>query len=355
MISKNTSSRFVIPNAVRNPAFAPSNESHSEIPRDARDDKTGPVRGFLAAAITLLCISSGAFAASVQKLAVAVAHPTQAPILAAAHVGARVVAVGDHGVVLLSDDSGKTFRQAKNVPTQTLLTSLSFIDDKQGWAAGHDGVILHSTDGGDSWALQHEDTSSDKPLFAIHFSDAQHGFAVGLFGNAVQTADGGASWTTLTVETVDEPDHHLYGIFGDDSSALYIAGEAGLIYRSTDRGATWATIKTSNPGSFWAGLQLKDGSLLAVGQRGHIFGSADQGATWNEVPSGTQQSLTNIVQLGNGNLLAVGLAGTTLQSSDAGKTFTLHERADRAPLTAAVTGGSDAALLFGANGAIANP
>jgi photosystem II stability/assembly factor-like uncharacterized protein len=72
------------------------------------------------------------------------------------------------------------------------------------------------------------------------------------------------------------------------------------------------------------------------------------------VPSGTQQSLTNVVQLGNGNVVAVGLAGTTLQSSDGGKTFTLHERADRVPLTAAVSG-NDSALLFGGNGVVANP
>jgi photosystem II stability/assembly factor-like uncharacterized protein len=216
-------------------------------------------------------------------------------------------------------------------------------------------VVLHTTDGGETWALQREDLSGDKPLFAIHFNDAQSGFAVGLFGNAQQTIDGGKNWTALTVETGDEPDHHLYGIFGDASTALYIAGETGLIYRSADRGATWTTIKTSNPGSFWAGLQLKDGSLLAVGQRGHIFSSADQGTTWTEVPSGTQQSLTNVVQLGNGNVLAVGLAGTTLQSSDGGKTFALHERADRVPLTAAATSGNDTALLFGGNGVIANP
>ena len=349
MIKKNLN-QFVIPNAVRNRAVALSAKNHCKIPRYARDDKR-LILGAIAA--VLLCFNGMAMAASAQKPAVVVAHPTQAPILAAAHAGQRIVALGDHGIVLLSDDGGKTFRQAKTVPTQALLTSLSFIDEKQGWAAGHDGVVIHTTDGGDTWTLQREDLSGDKPLFAIHFNDAQNGFAVGLFGNAQQTIDGGKSWTPLVVETGDEPDHHLYGIFGDASTALYIAGEAGLIYRSADRGVTWTTIKTSNPGSFWSGAQLKDGSLLAVGQRGHIFGSLDQGTTWTEVPSGTQQSLTSVVQLGNGNVLAVGLAGTTLQSTDAGKTFALHERADRAPLTAAAIGSNDAALLFGATGVIA--
>lgn len=308
---------------------------------------------FIAAAIALLCINGHAIAASAQKPAVAVTHPSQAPILAAARAGQRIVAVGDHGIVLLSDDNGRTFHQAKTVPTQALLTSLSFIDAKQGWAAGHDGVILHTADGGETWTLQREDLAGDKPLFAIRFNDAKNGFAVGLFGNAVQTNDGGAHWAALSVQTGEVTDHHLYGIFGDANSALYIAGEAGLIYRSADRGATWTTIKTNNAGSLWAGLQLKDGSLIVVGQRGHVLSSTDQGTTWSETPSGTQQSLTSVVQQSNGDVLVVGLAGTTLLSKDAGKTFVIHERADRAPLTAAAIGSNDAALLFGATGVIA--
>ena len=289
---------------------------------------------------------------SLQKPAVAVADAVHAPILAVTHAGSRLVAVGDHGVILLSDDGGKHYRQAQQVPTQALLTSLSFVDDRLGWAAGHDGVVLHSSDGGEHWTLQRENLDGDKPLFAIHFNNARQGFAVGLFGNAIQTADGGASWSPLAVETGDQTDHHLYGIFGDAANALYIAGEGGLLYRSTDAGTSWSTIKTSNPGSFWAGLQLKDGRLLAVGQRGHVFTSDDAGASWDEVASGTQQSLTGAGQLEDGRLLIVGLAGTTLESRDGARTFTLHERADRAPLTAAAAVGTTA-ILFGATGVLA--
>jgi len=292
---------------------------------------------------------------SAQKPAASVADAVHAPLLAAAHAGKRVVAVGEHGVILLSDDDGKTFRQARAVPTQALLTSLCFVDDQQGWAAGHDGVVLHTGDGGDTWVLQREDLAGDKPLLSIFFKDASKGFAVGLFGTATQTADGGKSWTPLTVESGEENDHHLYAIFGDPATALYIAGETGLIYRSADGGATWTTIKTSNPGSFWAGAQLKDGSLLAAGQRGHLFASHDQGASWTEIPSGTDQSLTSIVQGADGSILITGLAGTTVSSSDDGKTFAVQTRGDRVPLNAALIQAGAAALLFGDKGVLTQP
>jgi photosystem II stability/assembly factor-like uncharacterized protein len=153
--------------------------------------------------------------ASAQIPAVRVAHPTLASILAVAHAGSRIVTVGDHGVILLSDDSGRSYRQAQVVPTQALLTSVCFVDGQQGWAAGHDGVILHTADGGEHWALQREDISHDNPLLSIWFKDTQHGLAVGQFGTAVQTADGGKTWASLAVETGEETDRHLNYIFGD--------------------------------------------------------------------------------------------------------------------------------------------
>jgi len=289
-------------------------------------------------------------AASAQIAAAQVADAVHAPLFAAAHAGKRIVVAGEHGVILLSDDQGKTFRQAKSVPSRALLSSLSFVDEKQGWAAGHDGLVLHTADGGETWEIQREDLEGDKPLFSIFFRDAQHGIAVGLFGSAVQTADGGKSWIPLAVESGEDSDHHLYWIFGDPATALCIAGEAGMIYRSTDGGASWTAIKTSNPGSFWTGLQLKDGSLLAAGQRGHVLLSHDQGASWTEVPSGTDQSLTSVVQNQDGSLLLTGLAGTILSSSDGGKTIAVHTRGDRVPLYEALAGPGNTVQLFGEKG-----
>ncbi len=308
----------------------------------------------LAGILAVNCPGFAHAAASAQIPAVAVADAAHAPLLAAARVGKRIVAAGEHGVILLSDDEGKSFRQARSVPTQALLTSLSFVDEHQGWAAGHDGLVLHTSDGGETWTIQREDLDGDRPLFSIYFRDAQHGLAVGLFGTAVQTANGGASWMPVAVEgpaDSDDADHHLYWIFGDPATGLCIAGEAGMIYRSADGGTTWSAVKTSNPGSFWTGARLQDGSFIAAGQRGHVLISHDQGLSWNEVSSGTDQSLTGVMQKPDGSVLLTGLAGTTLLSQDGGKTFAAQVRADRVPLYAALPGaGGGGVLLFGDRG-----
>ena len=67
--------------------------------------------------------------------------------------GDRLVAVGPRGHIVVSTDEGKTWSQAK-VPVSSDLTAVYFPSATHGWAVGHDGVVLASTDGGTSWIKQ---------------------------------------------------------------------------------------------------------------------------------------------------------------------------------------------------------
>ena len=158
--------------------------------------KISSLRAVLAA-IWLIAMASGPNAGAAElartlapHAAPQVAHAATAMLLASTLAGQRMVAVGDHGVVLLSDDNGSHFRQARTVPFDATLTGVSFIDGKQGWAVGQWGAILHSADGGETWAFQRIDTSVDRPLFAVHFFDANKGVAVGLWSLVLATSDG---------------------------------------------------------------------------------------------------------------------------------------------------------------------
>jgi photosystem II stability/assembly factor-like uncharacterized protein len=74
-------------------------------------------------------------------------------MLAVARTGKRLVAAGERGIVLLSDDGGNSWHQAQ-VPVSTTLTALQFVDPRNGWAVGHLGVVLQTTDAGATWTLQ---------------------------------------------------------------------------------------------------------------------------------------------------------------------------------------------------------
>ena len=278
-------------------------------------------------------------------------EPGKLPVIAATRAGTRVVAVGDYGGVLLSDD-GKSFRQARAVPTRTVLTSVYFLDAQQGWAAGHDGTVLATADGGETWRLLREEPGKERALMSVWFENPRHGIAVGQFGLVVETDDGGSTWRERhLVDNVDQGERHLMGLFAGPQGLLFVAAEGGAVFRSTDHGRTWAVVQTDNKGSFWAGLALRDGPLLVIGLRGHVFRSVDQGQHWQEIASGTQQSLTDIVQLADGSVEIVGMSGAVLRSTDQGATFSAHLREDRTNLTAIVPA-AGGPLLFSLGGRV---
>src|SRR5690606_25126562 len=74
----------------------------------------------------------------------------------AARAGDRIVAVGDRGSIVWSDDDGRTWTMAVT-PDEVLLTAVCFADENRGWAVGHDAVVLATTDGGKSWSRKYSD------------------------------------------------------------------------------------------------------------------------------------------------------------------------------------------------------
>lgn len=263
-------------------------------------------------------------------------HARETMLLGAARAGRRLVAVGDHGTILLSDDDGRTFRQAQSVPVRTTLTAATFADERNGWAVGHGGVILHSADGGETWSLQRSDMREDHPLFTVHFTDARHGVAAGLWSLLLATADGGRNWNPVALPPPPEggkADRNLFALFADAKGMLYIAAERGTVLRSADDGASWTYMNTGYQGSFWTGCALNDGTLLVAGLRGTVYRSTDGGRSWHAVASGTRSSITHIIGIGD-RVVAVGLDGVRLESKDRGATFAVSQRKDSLSLTA---------------------
>ena len=95
-------------------------------------------------------------------------------LLDAQRVENALIAVGERGHVLISEDGGDSWEQIQ-VPTRATLTGVYFIDRAHGWVVGHDQVILRTQDGGKSWELVYEDAAAESPLLDVYFKDAQQG------------------------------------------------------------------------------------------------------------------------------------------------------------------------------------
>ena len=268
-------------------------------------------------------------------------------LIAATTAGNRVVAVGEHGYVVYSDDQGKTWQRGAT-PRRAMLTAVTFVDEKRGWAAGHDGQILATQNGGATWSEQRYKPDDKQPLFALRFTDRDHGVALGAYGLFLETADGGKTWTP---RAITQEDKHLYAIAGDATGRLAIAAEAGSLLVSTDQGRNWEAAASPYKGSFFGMVTTADGGLLAFGLRGNIFRSADFGKTWTPATSEGSATLQGGARLANGEIVLVGSAGTVLSSRDNGAAF--HRVPGQQAITwSTVVPAGSGALLFGEAGAV---
>ncbi|QTQ37943.1 WD40/YVTN/BNR-like repeat-containing protein [Aromatoleum petrolei] len=300
--------------------------------------------GLCLAASAAVFAAAPADAAKVPAPAMKARLAAKVPVTGLVRAGNALVAVGDYGTIVRSTDEGKTWQQAE-VPLSTLLTAVHFVDEMRGWAVGHGGVILATTDGGANWQLQA--TLDEKPvLLSVYFADAQRGYAVGAYGAAFVTLDGGHVWKPLAVGSGRDGDFHLNHIFGTRDGKLFIAAETGVAFRSTDRGTSWTKLATGVSGSLWSGLERADGEVVLLGMSGRVLASRDGGTTWQVRETGTEQSLTSGIALANGGMIVVGAGGVVLRGSGTAP-YQLEVRPDRQNLAAVVAAPTGAVVVGG--------
>jgi photosystem II stability/assembly factor-like uncharacterized protein len=350
----------------------------------------------------LLCAALTQAADYADNPALPVGDPAAAQLLDMTRAGSRLLAVGARGLVIYSDDDGRSWSQSR-VPVSETLTAISFPSAEHGWAVGHGGVILHSGDGGATWQLQFDGSDANRqkldyvtdrmmalqaqleeaeeepddelqyqleeaqyavedaelaletgpadPFLDVWFRDDQHGWAVGAYGMIYRTDNGGLQWRIAAAGIENLEGYHYYSITAtDDARTLYLSGEAGIAYRSDDGGELWQRLDLGYDGSLFGIRALDEDRVLCFGLRGNIFISLDRGATWENVTpeDGPGLSYFSAGSMPGGALLLVG-AGGVMSSSEDGRRFSIDIHSDRETFSAALGVGGDL-LLAGMGG-----
>lgn len=275
-------------------------------------------------------------------------------ILSIDRAGSRLVAVGERGFILLSDDNGQSWHQTQ-APTSVTLTIVRFATKLDGWAAGHMGVILHTDDGGVTWQRQLDGVQvadlalrqakqnvaappddraataalknaegliadgPDKPFLGLLVGDANQVLAVGAFGIAFSSEDAGASWNPV-MPTIENPDgYHIYAAVGGDGTR-YLAGERGLFLRSENR-QSFVALETPYQGTFFGVLGVPGSAVIVFGLQGTVLRSEDHGETWQGIKVGIDQTITSGAVLSDRRVVLGSQSGQIATSNDGGKSF----------------------------------
>jgi photosystem II stability/assembly factor-like uncharacterized protein len=244
--------------------------------------------------------------------------------------------VGDRGTLMKTIDGGRNF-QFLDVGTELDLKDVFFLDQQQGWIVAGNNQIFSSVDGGESWspsivAQDNIPARIEHKLVAVRFLSSTSGVVGGdwnpTFGRGVvlQTQDSGSAWTPTVQFNFS---NSVFADFGGSGAVLYACGARGILQKSLDQGASWASMNTGLPGS--QSLRAVDfesnnnqGYTLA-GRR--LFYTSNGGSSWQEgTPPSGGLKLTSVAVTDTDEAVAVGGpldgSGVILRTTDGGANWT---------------------------------
>jgi photosystem II stability/assembly factor-like uncharacterized protein len=327
---------------------------------------------------------------ALDRPAVASQSGEHAVLLDVTMAGGRVVAVGERGLIEYSDDKGQTWRQA-SVPTSVSLTRVRFATPLAGWAVGHSGVVLYTVDGGQTWSRQLDGRTAaqlavdaaqadaqhagpgnaeaqrgltdaqrlvsdgpDKPFLNLLFENDKTGYVVGAYGLIFKTDDGGATWKSWMGHADNPRGMHIYGI-AERGNMMYMAGEQGLVLRSTDHGNKFTRVETPYKGTYFTLTLLPTGEIILGGMKGNAYRSTDQGRSFTKVNVPIPVSLSAAAVMSDGTLVFANQAGMLLASQDKGVSLRPLPSGSLPPIAGLADEGHGVLLTVGYGGVIPVP
>lgn len=234
-------------------------------------------------------------------------------------------ACGRWGNILHTTDGGNTW-MPQNSGTDYTLSSIYFVDPKRGWSVGDEGIIIHTKDGGKTWEKQ----KSPVPFFLmdVYFDSPLKGWIVTEQTHILFTDDGGKTWG---IQFKDR-DFILKAISFCDSLHGWAVGEYGYVYHTSNGGATWvkqaghfdisvSTGEVEGETFLFDVVAIDPQTAWAVGIEGYVIKTEDRGKTWQEVMTGATKTQLFCITSDKADTILIGGNGTFLSSSDRGNTW----------------------------------
>jgi photosystem II stability/assembly factor-like uncharacterized protein len=153
------------------------------------------------------------------------------------------------------------------------------------YAAGSTG-ITRSTNGGINWVTQ---ATISGDLLTICFTDSLNGIAAGRNGLMLRTSNGGINWNPVTASGM----YDIYMVRYLNAGNVFACGQGGAVGRSTNGGLNW--IVTYPAETYFNVLYsihpLNSNDIYTSGAYGTICRSSNSGANWGQLFAGINNDL----------------------------------------------------------------
>ncbi|MBC8179653.1 hypothetical protein H8E88_00885 [candidate division KSB1 bacterium] len=230
--------------------------------------------------------------------------------------------IAENGEILKTSDGCSTW-ESKTMADITLIDIFS-IDKSHVWILGRDysgwsskNIILKTDDAGNNWN-QHE-ISSGNYLNCLCFTSKSRGWAAGSNGNIKVTNNGGVSWTDKSISSSEIRPDIFFIYFSDDQNGVVIGYKYGIVIGKTSNGgSSWDINFAGVENNFYGGCFTNTNTYHVVGERGLILNTNNYGGNWSFPSNTVQKSLYSICFSDNTTGWAVGEDSTVLKTSDSG-------------------------------------
>ncbi|MFC4738846.1 YCF48-related protein [Flavobacterium ponti] len=261
---------------------------------------------------------------------------------------------GNAGIIIKSTDAGETWQTIYPTTGSTPgFKKIKFVSTTRGFAVGQGDTFLKTTDGGVTWTNITVQTGIYY-YSCLDFFDADNGFVTALTNGgqliAFRTADSGDTWVPATTTTNLQTQALTYAT----ATTMFSTGANQKISKSTDGGNTWTVVKSGIPTYYYFNIDFKDANNgIVSGEDGEVLKTSDGGATWTQILSTGYENLYSLIYRGN-KMYASGTDQNIYYSSNDGASFTpVNTAATTTPTLYAVDVFENGeALLCGSQGTI---
>jgi photosystem II stability/assembly factor-like uncharacterized protein len=169
-----------------------------------------------------------------------------------------------------------------------------YVNATTGWIVGSDGIVLKTTDAGQTWNSAQTDSLGD--LQSVYFRSVTDGYIGGSSRKLYKTTDGGTSWTRILLTTVPDTAAVVRAVHFADASEGWIlttlSSTNGRIFRTSDGGATWNQDLTVAANNMIDMHFAAPGKGIAVGKNTGTLYYTKNGTTWTAAPAPTLSGAT---------------------------------------------------------------
>ncbi|HEX2786267.1 MAG TPA: T9SS type A sorting domain-containing protein [Ignavibacteria bacterium] len=194
---------------------------------------------------------------------------------------------------------------------------LANLNGSAGWVGVYSGLLYHSSNNGNNWSCIYQKFTQ---VFNDFYIKNENEIGILEKTSIHRTTDGGINWITQSIPNIPSAASSI--LFSNPFENIILIARSnsssGKIWRSSNSGATWDSVYTSNTVLNKLYFDNVNNTVFVIGNNGIILKSSDGGLSWQNQNSNTTANLTDIYAFNKDTIFISTSTGQILKTVNGG-------------------------------------